>query len=119
MSNTMIRTGTVTGTGATLNIPLGFKPDYIKVTNGSDGESVYVTREMLDASSTINGIKILAISGVISVLTTAATGLSDYAGLESDGATLGIPKGFTIGAAATINIAAEELYWEAYSADGP
>ena len=118
MSNTMIRSGTVLGTGATLNVPLGFAPDYVKVINFTDGESIEWTREMIEDGSPKYGIKEVA-AGTKSVLATAAVGIDDYAGLESDGSTLGIAKGFTIGATAGVNIAAEDIMWVAHFTDGP
>lgn len=36
--NPTIRTGSYTGTGSAINIPLGFVPDYIRIVNGTDGD---------------------------------------------------------------------------------
>jgi hypothetical protein len=37
---TNIKTGTVTGTGASLNVSVGFAPDYVKVWNDTAGDQL-------------------------------------------------------------------------------
>lgn len=39
--NPNIRTGTVAGTGAALNVVLGFTPDYVRVVNIEDGDTAF------------------------------------------------------------------------------
>jgi hypothetical protein len=33
-----IRIGKVTGTGAAINVPIGFVPDYVRIVNATDGD---------------------------------------------------------------------------------
>lgn len=92
-----IKTGTVTGTGAAINISLGWKPDYIRVLNVTDGDTV---------DEWVNG---MAAGTSITVAAAAATrgsnGLSQYDGTAS------ATPGFTIGSG--ISESAKVLAWVA------
>ena len=102
MSNDLIRVGTVTGTGAAINISLGWIPDYVKVVNLTDGDTI-------DEWFRGNGAA-TSIRTVLAVATNAANGISEYAGTEA-----GVGKGFTIGSA--ISESAKVLNWFALRND--
>lgn len=92
-----IRTGSVTGTTAAIEITCGFIPKIVKVFNGDSG----VTVVWNDAMPAASGIK------------TVGAGTTDY--ISTGGITKGTVKtflGFTIGADADLNTA-HTLYWEA------
>lgn len=90
--------GTVTGTGAAVNISLGWIPDAVVIANVTDGDTIdYWWNGMTAATS-------------ITVTTAAATraasdGISTYAGSTT------AAKGFTIGAGISEN--AKVLYYTA------
>ena len=97
--------GTQDGTGAAINIELGWQPDYVLVQNweASDFGSLLWVKGMADAAA----IKQLTSTG--SLLTTL--GISMYAGSSTPGAQK--RKGFTIGADTDVNVAGESLTWVA------
>ena len=109
---TVSTSGVVTGTAAQIDIELGYVPTWVRVINTTDGEEIYVTREMLDLGTPVYGIKRLA-TGVSSALASAGVGVSDYVGVVEDGSGNGASVGFSIGATATLNVAAEAIVWEA------
>lgn len=80
--NTVI--GSVPGTGAAINVVLGFKPDYVEVVNS-------VTGSMLRRFRGFTGLK-----EVVAGTVTVAAGLTDYSGPTGDG--------FTIPVDAQVNI---------------
>lgn len=75
--------GSVTGTGAAINVALGFQPDYVEVANITDGDTIDKWyRGMTDGTS-------ITIS--TAAATRASNGITPYAGSTSASA------GFTIG----------------------
>lgn len=81
-------TGSVEGTGATINVELGFKPKYIKVFNYDDAGSLYPTVEWWDGMTAAYGLKNIrqavdeggtATYSVVNELITSG-GLSQYSG---------------------------------------
>ena len=76
--------GTVTGTGAAINVELGWIPDYVKVFNITDADQYDEwVKGMTDGTS---------IQTNTAVATRSSNGISEYAG------TAGVyKKGFTIG----------------------
>lgn len=97
----IIKTGKVTGTGAAINIPLGFVPDYVKVVNATDADQI---DEWFAGMA--NGTSIQTNTAVV---TRASNGISAYAGTAT------IPPGFTIGSGISENT--KELYWFACRGD--
>lgn len=116
--------GTTIGTGATLNVEVGFKPDKVSLYNKT-------TRTKLDCSFTrvtlgedgVGGGKVhtetvtghgmnTAADGVRAAMVSAAAGLAQYAGADGSAA-----KGFTIGATATPNVDTNVIVWEAEQFD--
>ena len=49
--------GTVTGTGAAINVVLGFVPDYVKVWNPNDAGTVDATMEWATGMANAGGFK--------------------------------------------------------------
>ena len=95
MSNDLIRVGTVTGTGAAINISLGWIPDRVEVVNVTDGDTVDIWyRGMTNGTS---------ISIVLAAAMRATNGISEYAGTAT------AAPGFTIGS--DISETAKVLRW--------
>ena len=90
-------TGTVTGTGAAINVPLGWTPDYIKVINITDGDRIDEWVAGMAAGT--------AVTTTAQVASTASNGLSLYTGNEA------ASKGFTIGSG--ISESGKTLGWVA------
>ena len=83
MSNINVKTGSVTGTGAAINVSIGFLPVYVRVMNVTDADTV---DEWF--STMANGT---SITTAAAVATRATNGISSYAGSSTAG------QGFTIG----------------------
>lgn len=79
-----IKTGTYTGTGAAINVELGFSPDFVMLWNVTDGDLMGLWSSDMDDGT--------AIDIAAAVAGNAANGISAYAGAS---ATTG--KGFTVG----------------------
>lgn len=93
--------GTVEGTGAAINIELGFIPSYVKVYNYDDG----VTQmEWFNGMTNAHGLK--STSSAHAKIT--SLGISAYAGTDG-----GYGKGFTIGADTDLNVDGETMYYMA------
>lgn len=84
------KTGSVTGTGAAINVALGFIPDHVRVVNDTAGAALEAFGDMTDG----HAYKRVA-AGTGTKIT--SNGISDY---SADGAA----KGFTIGADADVNV---------------
>jgi len=95
-----IQVGTVEGTGAAINIELGFEPDWIEVQN-IDGNAAGKWSSNMPAASMVKRT-----AGTFSKPTT--NGISPYAGVRGTAA-----KGFTIGADADLNVDGETLVYVA------
>ena len=81
--NPTTRFGTVTGTGAAINVSLGFVPDYVEVVNVTDGDTIDKWYKGMAAGTSITIAAAAATRG--------SNGISEYAGTE------GGTAGFTIG----------------------
>lgn len=105
-----MRTGTVTGTGAAINVSLGWQPDYVKVMNIADAGNLDPIIEWTSDMPAAAGMKFLRI---VDNATTAnkshayvtSNGITAYAGSASAG------EGFTIGADADLNATGEKIVW--------
>jgi hypothetical protein len=75
--------GTVTGTGAALNVILGFKPDFVQLVNATDGDQVDVWYRGMAALTSIN------VGGATAATRAAPNGISSYEGTEGEGFTIG------------------------------
>lgn len=110
--------GIVTGTGAALNVEVGFKPSKVTITNKvtrTKIECIFTT--VTSAVADVNGVKQHTETVTASGIATDAAGartvmtaghLAQYAGADGSEA-----KGFTIAAAATPNVNANDIVWEA------
>lgn len=78
-------TDTYEGTGAAINIPLGFVPSMVILANVEDGDNVALWFQGMAAGTSIN---IVAAAGPV---LNAADGVSEYAGSSSEA------PGFSVG----------------------
>lgn len=85
--------GSVTGTGAAINVVLGFKPDYVKLVHRVSG----ATLEYFRAAGTAGGSRKTITTGVVTVVT-GASSIADYGSATTPG------DGFTIPIDAQVNI---------------
>lgn len=95
--NPNIRTGKVEGTGAAVDVVLGFVPDYVEVVNVEDGDAKYQWFKGMTDGHAIQSVNNAATQ--FSRIT--ANGISELEG--EDGA------GFTIGSAISEN--GKDLYY--------
>ncbi len=103
MHGNNIASGKVAGTGAALNVSIGFKPRVVRLMNVAAGGVVSIDWNSDMGAGT--GFK-RAQNGDASQL--AANGVTQYAGDETH------TEGFTIGADADMNVAAEDIHYIAY-----
>ncbi|MCP4546654.1 MAG: hypothetical protein GY835_09345 [bacterium] len=96
-----VKTGTVEGTGAAINVQLGFQPDYVKVYN-YDSAGV---EELEWFSGMTNGHAIKK-TGAPARTKITSNGISAYGGTAG-----GNGAGFTVGADTDVNVASETLFW--------
>jgi len=78
-----VKVGTVTGTGAAINVSLGFVPDYVKVVNVTDRDQIDEWFKGMPADTSVQTNTAVA--------TRDTNGISEYAGTSTS------PPGFTIG----------------------
>ena len=94
--------GTVEGTGASINVSIGFVPRIVKVIN-IDGDAVMEwTDDMGD------GFGYKSLTGGTNALM-ATLGISAFAGVAG-----GATPGFVIGADTDVNVSAQTLIWIAH-----
>ncbi len=96
----LIRVGTVTATGAAINVSLGWQPDEVRVMNISDATNFteMLWRKGMAAAS--------AIKRKLSTFSFPTTnGISQFAGDTSNG------EGFTIGADSDLNVNTNTLLY--------
>lgn len=97
------RVGTYTGTGAAINIILGFVPDYVRIINITDGTEAFDWFNGMGAGT--------AIKTSDAVATQASNGITAYAGVRpftsgsagSEVMNPGIGAGITVGTALSTN----------------
>lgn len=110
--NYAVKTGTVTGTGAAINVSLGFQPDYVKVFNIGDAGGLDATLEWVAGMASGGGVKTLRVvdsgtTGNASSDYITTGGISLYAGDQNNA------EGFTIGTDPDINASGETIVWVA------
>ncbi len=93
--NTVV--GQTTGTGAAINVVLGFLPDKVELVNRTTG----ATLEWYRGAGIAGGSKKTVVAGTVTIVTGAAS-VAPY-----ESATLG--AGFTIPADAQVNVAANVI----------
>ena len=86
--------GIVTGTGAALNVSLGFVPDYVRLVNITDGN---VLAEWFEGMSEGTAVRDTGTPATLA----APNGIATYLGSASQ------PRGFTIGA--TLSASGKQL----------
>lgn len=106
-------TGSVTGTGAAINISLGFIPVYVKVFNTNDAGVLDPTLEWMSGMAGQGFLTLRIVDNGVTALPSqqklTVGGITTYAGVAgSEG------RGFTIGNNANINFAGEVINWIAY-----
>jgi hypothetical protein len=109
-----VETGTLNGTGAAINISLGFKPSAVKVFNIADAGGLDPILEWVKGMGDGKGMKYLNIAddgstSNVSHEFLATLGISEYAGADASAS-----PGFTIGADTDLNVDGEALVWVAY-----
>lgn len=95
-----IATGTVTGTGAALNVSLGFSPKVVAIINETDPGLYLWTDTMANAEM------LKLVDSTVALTFPTSNGVSTYAGSIAAN-----PKGFTIGADADMNAASDVLHY--------
>jgi hypothetical protein len=91
--------GTVAGTGAAINLVLGFKPKYVRLFNTTTAAQV----EWMDGMAQAAGIKTVT-AGTQTYITSG--GVSDYNSTQ-------FGRGITIGADAALNVNTNPIIWMA------
>jgi hypothetical protein len=94
-------TGTIAGTGATLNVPIGFKPRKVVLFQADTPAKLEWTEDMGDGK----GIKT---TGTPTFAFIATNGISHLPGTTT------YADGFIIGADTDINVDTETIYYAAY-----
>lgn len=103
--------GTVEGTGAAINVSLGFEPDYVKCFNIDDAGGLDPIIEWVNGMGAGTGMKYLK------TVDSGATGNASHDFLGSNGITAyagtnaGDSAGFTIGADTDLNVSAETIVY--------
>lgn len=98
-----VRTGTVTGTGAAINVAVGFTPSVVHIFNETDPGMYIWTDTMANAEM------VKLVDGTVALTFPTTNGVSTYAG-----AIAATPEGFTIGADSDMNAASDVLHWVAW-----
>lgn len=83
-ANDTIRIGTFTGTGAVINVSIGWIPDYVRIINVTDRDITHEWFRTIMADGT-------SVDTAAAVATNTADGVSAYAG------TTALAAGFTVG----------------------
>lgn len=105
-----IAVGSSAGTGAAINVSIGFSPRYVKVYNNNDAGALFSTVEWWEGMAAASAFKTKSIAdnGATALKSSekiTAGGISQYAGSTTASA------GFTIGADADINASGETVYY--------
>jgi hypothetical protein len=91
--NCKMKTGTFTGTGAALNVSLGFKPHLIIIQNVTDGTSIETYIDAVTGTDPTGSIDIDAAAGPL----TDAGGITPYAGDSANA------RGFSVDAGNSVS----------------
>jgi hypothetical protein len=84
-----IKVGSYTGTGAAINVSIGFVPDFVLLTNATDGD---IAAMWFNGMSAGTAIDIATAAQTTGTITNAADGITAYAGTRA-----GVGAGFTVG----------------------
>ena len=107
MSKNNIVIGSYVGTGAAINISVGFVPDHVEVINGTDGDDRWEWYNGITAGHAFyhRSVTDNATTGVASLSRITANGVTAYAGSGT------ASKGFTVGTA--LSEAGDTFYYKA------
>lgn len=84
-SKPQLTMGTYVGTGAAINVEIGFQPDYLRIWNETDNDAAWEWHNGLGAGEVLNGT---------GATHTASNGVTLYAGTRG-----GDSEGFSVGTA--------------------
>ena len=93
MAKPSYKRGTYTGTGAAINIELGFVPGWLEIINWTDGDERFVFTE---------GKTFVHTGGTNATATVSANGISAFAGVSA-GESAPKAAGFTAGTEASVD----------------
>lgn len=96
-----IKTGKTAGTGAAINISLGFTPKYVRIINSEDGDTIDETIWCDDSDDDMAAGT--SVTTAAAAATRASNGITRYAGSDS------AAEGFTIGSG--ISESGKDLHW--------
>jgi len=102
--------GSVEGTGAAINVSLGFKPDYVRAVNYTDTAGDVAAVEWFSGMTAAHGLKTLGIaddgtSSDESAAFITSLGISQYDGTDA------LTEGFTIGADTDVNVDGDTIVY--------
>jgi hypothetical protein len=100
MRGRRVKRGTYTGTGAALNVEVGFEPDYLVIWNETDGD---VRGEYINGMTADHAFKIVD----------SGAGTTDLSKATSNGITL-TSNGFKVGTDSALNENAKSYRWVAF-----
>lgn len=100
---TAVKTGSYAGTGAAINIQLGWNPDYVRIWNETDGDETY---EWFKGMTNGHALK-SANNASTQFSKITSNGISAY-----DGVAGGAKKGFSIGSA--VSESGKTFRWAAF-----
>lgn len=103
-----LKVGTVTGTGAAINVELGFTPALVLLWNETDPGLFIWSSKMADAEA-------LKLTDAPALTFPTSNGISVYAGSATAGSEAS--KGFTIGADADLNAASDVIHYAAFAGE--
>jgi len=119
----MIKTGYVVGTGASIDITLGFIPNHVTLLNTEGLARLDWTSDMPAAA----GVKQITAGTMTYITTLGISPLGSTSGLtvsadntltDNNTITMTNPKGFRIGADTDMNVSGEDIYWVATGLGG-
>lgn len=110
MSQQQFTFGTVEGTGAAINVSIGWKPDAVFLLNIDDAGGLAPALLWINGMGAADALKFLKVvdsgaTGNASSAIITSNGIDQYAGSDS------ASEGFTIGADADANASGETILW--------
>lgn len=89
-----VKIGTVTGTGAAINVELGWIPDYVRIVNATDGDTIHEWFNGMGAGDAIKELSVTdnGATGTVSLALITSNGIDAYTADDNN-------DGFTISAA--------------------
>jgi len=102
--------GSVAGTGAAINVSIGFKPDYVRAINYTNTAGAVASVEWFTGMTAAHALKGLGVadngtSGDESAAFITSLGISQYDGTDA------LTEGFTIGADTDLNVSGDTILY--------